>query len=154
MYFVKNPGYPATTLPLLGEKSTDIKISVSEASWFASVTAISSPIGGLISGYFLEKLGRKRTLLCINLISIISWLIIAFSSKNDAVILFVQLMVARTIIGKIWLNFDWGRLREEFCNFQESQLVWVARQLLFMLRKFHTQTFVEDLRFSPLSAQL
>jgi hypothetical protein len=94
-------GYPATTLPLLNEQSTDVKLSVSQASWFASITAIFSPIGGLLSGYMLDRFGRRLTLICINVISIISWLIIGFSSKNDVDILFAQLMVARIFIGQL-----------------------------------------------------
>lgn len=95
-----NPGYPATTLPLLNERSMDVKLSVSQASWFASITAIFSPIGGLLSGYMLDKFGRRTTLICINVISIISWLIIGYSSRTDVSVLFAQLMVARIIIGK------------------------------------------------------
>lgn len=85
---------------MLNEQSTDVKLSISQASWFASITAIFSPIGGLLSGYMLDKFGRRTTLICINLISIISWLIIGYSSKTDVNILFAQLMVARIIIGK------------------------------------------------------
>lgn len=48
----------------------------------------------------LDKFGRRMTLICINVISIVSWLIIGFSSKSDVDILFVQLMVARIIIGE------------------------------------------------------
>lgn len=101
-YFAKtsNPGYPATTLPLLNEQSMDVKLSISQASWFASITAIFSPIGGLLSGYMLDKFGRRTTLICINVISIISWLIIGYSSRTDVSVLFAQLMVARIIIGK------------------------------------------------------
>lgn len=98
--FTQNTGYPATTLPLLNEESTDVKLTVSQASWFAAITAIFSPIGGLLSGYFLDKFGRRMTLICINVISIISWLIIGYSSKSDVNILFAQLMVARIIIGE------------------------------------------------------
>lgn len=93
-------GYPATTLPLLGEASMDVKLTVAQASWFASITAIFSPIGGLLSGYMMDKFGRRNTLISINVISIISWLIIGYSSKTDVNALFAQLMVARIIIGE------------------------------------------------------
>lgn len=129
-----NVGYPATTLPLLNEHSTDVKLTVSQASWFASVTAISSPIGGLVSGYFLDRFGRKTTLICINLISIISWLIIAFSSKSDVFVLFVQLMIARIIIGNsflslvnFYLNFHFFFI--SFSRLQELRLEWVVHPL-------------------------
>lgn len=57
------------------------------------------PFGGIISGFLLESLGRKRTLITINLVSIVSWLLLAFASKTDRTLMFVQLIVARIIIG-------------------------------------------------------
>lgn len=84
---------------MLGEDSTDVKLTVAQASWFAAITAIFSPFGGLLSGYMLDKFGRRMTLIFINVISIVSWLIIGYSSKQDASILFAQLILARIIIG-------------------------------------------------------
>ena len=78
-----------------------MKLSVVQASWFASIAAIFSPIGGLLSGFMLDKYGRRMTLISINVISITSWLIIGCSSENDVDILFPQLMVARMIIGNV-----------------------------------------------------
>jgi Sugar (and other) transporter len=68
------------------------------------VTAITCPIGGLLAGYSLDKIGRKTTLILINIISIVSWLILSFSSTTDAETLFIQLIVARFIIGKFPLK--------------------------------------------------
>jgi MFS family permease len=76
---------------------------VSQASWFASITAFFSPLGGLLSGYMLDKFGRRMTLISINVISIASWLIIGFSSRSDVDALFLQLMLARIIIGE-WVS--------------------------------------------------
>jgi MFS family permease len=77
-----------------------VQLSVSQASWFASITAFASPFGGLISGYMIDKFGRRTTLISINVISIISWLLIGFASTSDVELLFGQLMVARIIIGE------------------------------------------------------
>lgn len=52
----------------------------------------------------MDRFGRRMTLICINLISIISWLIIGLSSRRDADIFFAQLMVAWTIIGELRLD--------------------------------------------------
>lgn len=65
----------------------------------ASITAISSLLGGLIAGYLLDTIGRKKTLVSINIISMISWIIIATSSKTDSENLFLQLMIGRVVIG-------------------------------------------------------
>jgi MFS family permease len=66
----------------------------------ASVTAITCPIGGLLAGYSLDKIGRKTTLTVINIISIISWLIMAYSSETDPELFYIELIVARVIIGE------------------------------------------------------
>lgn len=57
------------------------------------------PFGGLLSGYLLDKVGRKKTLYFINIISIVSWAIMSFASRTDSATLFIQLIVARIIIG-------------------------------------------------------
>lgn len=93
-------GYPAITTQLL-LKDTSLILTESQVSWFASITAITCPIGGLLSGYMSDRIGRKRTLIVIDIIAIISWIIIGFSSKNNAELLFIQLMISRTIIGII-----------------------------------------------------
>lgn len=58
------------------------------------------PFGGLIAGYTLDKFGRKVTLILINIISIISWTLIYCSSGTNLEILYIQLMIARVLIGK------------------------------------------------------
>lgn len=93
-------GYPAITTQLL-LKDTNLSLSESQVSWFASITAITCPIGGLISGYLSDRIGRKRTLILTDVIAMISWIIIGFSSRTDSQVLFIQLMISRTIIGVI-----------------------------------------------------
>lgn len=90
-------GYPAITSQLL--LRGDLVLTPSEVSWFASITAIVCPIGGPLSGFLCDKIGRRNTLMSINIIAIVSWIIIGFSSRIDAEVLFYQLMIARAIIG-------------------------------------------------------
>ncbi|XP_053666955.1 facilitated trehalose transporter Tret1-like [Anopheles marshallii] len=92
-------GFPSIAMMELTNSTTSVVLTESDASWFASITAIMCPFGGLLSGYLLDKVGRKRTLYCINIISIISWAIMSFASTTDESLLFVELMVARVIIG-------------------------------------------------------
>lgn len=65
----------------------------------ASINAIACPFGGLLCSYVLDKYGRKKTLYTINILSIISWGIMAMASSVDKELMFVQLLVARFIIG-------------------------------------------------------
>lgn len=91
-------GYPAITTQLLTKDETVI-LTESQVSWFASITAIACPFGGPITAYCTNKFGRKGTLLIIDVISIIQWIIIGFSSRSNAQILFIQLMFARVLTG-------------------------------------------------------
>ena len=91
-------GYPAITTQLLAKDDTVI-LTESQVSWFASITAIACPFGGPITAYLTNKFGRKGTLIIIDVISIIQWIIIGFSSRSDAQILFIQLMFARVLTG-------------------------------------------------------
>ncbi|XP_049535903.1 facilitated trehalose transporter Tret1-like [Anopheles darlingi] len=92
-------GFPSIALMELTNSTTSVVLSESDASWFASITSILCPVGGLLSGYMLDKIGRKKSLYCINVISIISWVIMSLASRTDGALLFIQLMVARIIIG-------------------------------------------------------
>lgn len=95
----------------------------------ASINAIACPIGGLLCSYVLDKYGRKKTLYTINLLSVrqiwsgtcifsasfnllnflfhfllkkiqvISWGMMAMASSVDKELMFIQLLVARFIIG-------------------------------------------------------
>lgn len=92
-------GYSAITTQLLLREDADVILTQSQVSWFASITAIASPIGGPLSGFLSDKIGRRNTLVVVNLIAIVSWLVIGFSSRVDANLLFIQLMIGRAIIG-------------------------------------------------------
>lgn len=92
-------GYPAITTQLLSRPDADVYLTPSQVSWFASVTAIACPVGGPLSGFLSDKFGRRNVIVLVNIIAIASWLIIGFSSRTDAELLFIQLMVGRTISG-------------------------------------------------------
>lgn len=83
--------YPSISTDQLLEKLT-----IDQASWIASVAAITCPIGGLLSGYFCEKFGRRGSLIFVDAIAIVSFLLIGFTREN---FYFPQLMIARVIMG-------------------------------------------------------
>ncbi|XP_058818186.1 facilitated trehalose transporter Tret1-like isoform X1 [Topomyia yanbarensis] len=92
-------GFPSIAMIELTNSTSSVTLTENQASWFASVTSIMCPFGGLLAGFLLDKVGRKKTLYFINVISIISWVMMALASTTDSLLLFVQLMVARVIIG-------------------------------------------------------
>lgn len=94
-------GYPAITTELLLSADADVKLTQSQVSWFASVTAIACPFGGPLSGILADKLGRRNTLMLVNVLAIASWLVIGFSSRDDAQLFFTELMIGRAIIGLV-----------------------------------------------------
>lgn len=74
------------------------ELNSEQVSWFASITAIACPFGGLISGYVCEKFGRKGSLIFIDVIAIVSWLLLGLSNFSGEY-LFIQLLIARLLIG-------------------------------------------------------
>jgi MFS family permease len=92
-------GFPAITTQLLLRDDADVILTPSQVSWFASVTAIACPFGGPFTGYLTDKIGRRNTMMVVNVIAIVSWFIIGFSSNDDAQLFFIQLMIGRAMIG-------------------------------------------------------
>lgn len=92
-------GYPAITTQLLSKDDAELILTPSQISWFASVTAVACPFGGPISGFLSEKIGRRNTLMFINVIAIVSWVLIGTSSRDNVQAFFIQLMFGRALIG-------------------------------------------------------
>lgn len=90
---------PAITLNQLTDPSAPIHLDKSEASWFASVSSITCPFGSLLTGYLLDKVGRKWTLIVSNLIALTSWALMALTVQQDHHIVFIQLLMSRLLIG-------------------------------------------------------
>lgn len=93
-------GFPAITSQVLQRSENDvIKLNDSQISWFASVVAIVCPMGGPISGFLSDKIGRRYTLILINIVGLISWILISFTSRFDVDTFFIQLMIGRALNG-------------------------------------------------------
>lgn len=94
-------GYSAITLHSLTREDDPLRMNSEQASWFASINSIACPFGGLISGYLLDRIGRKWTLVLINVLSIVSWSLIAVSSSSNFELMYTQILIARVIIGLV-----------------------------------------------------
>lgn len=92
-------GYPAITTQLLLRDSSDLILTASQVSWFASVTAIVCPIGGPLSGFTADRIGRRNSMMLMSIVALLSWIVIGFSSRIDVEALFIQLLIGRAIIG-------------------------------------------------------
>lgn len=92
-------GYSAITLNALTSEDNPLRMNSNQASWFASISSIACPLGGLISGYLLDRIGRKKTLMLINVLSIVSWTLISVCSMTNFDLMYTQILIARVIIG-------------------------------------------------------
>nr|XP_018913227.1 PREDICTED: facilitated trehalose transporter Tret1-like isoform X1 [Bemisia tabaci] len=50
-----------------------LNLTDEQASWFGSILYFAHPIGALISGFLQELLGRKRSLLLVNIPMLVAW---------------------------------------------------------------------------------
>ncbi|XP_058448099.1 facilitated trehalose transporter Tret1-like [Malaya genurostris] len=64
-----------------------------QASWFGSVAYICQPIGSVLSGIVLEPLGRKRSMILVNIPHIIGWLMLHFAGSLE------EMYIAAVLLG-------------------------------------------------------
>ncbi|KAJ9588986.1 hypothetical protein L9F63_017721, partial [Diploptera punctata] len=69
-------GFSAVALPALQSLNHDPVLDDEDASWVAALTAIGAPVGSLLMGPMLEKLGRKWTLIVTNMPAVIGWVFV------------------------------------------------------------------------------
>ncbi|KOC68688.1 Facilitated trehalose transporter Tret1, partial [Habropoda laboriosa] len=76
-------GFSAIAAPQLQEANSTIPITKgsSEESWIASMSSIGTPIGCLMSGYMMDALGRKRSLIITEIPALLGWVLIAFATN-------------------------------------------------------------------------
>ncbi|XP_055916158.1 uncharacterized protein LOC129949001 [Eupeodes corollae] len=90
---------PAVTLDQLTDPKERIHLDKSEASWFASISTITCPLGSLLTAFVMDKIGRKRTFIVFNCIAIVSWAFMALAVQENPETVFIQLMLSRCLIG-------------------------------------------------------
>lgn len=75
-------GFPAVAIPQLELPDNGyFTIDKYQASWIASLSAVTTPIGCLLSGYLMDVIGRKKTLILTQFPAIAGWLLIATASS-------------------------------------------------------------------------
>ncbi|KAB0796846.1 hypothetical protein PPYR_10907 [Photinus pyralis] len=80
-------------LPLLLSKDSPIPMTNDESSWVATMYMAGGPCGALLSGALLDRVGRKTILLSSSLAIFTTWIIIAFATTIQ------ELLVGRFLAG-------------------------------------------------------
>ncbi|KRT85039.1 membrane transporter, partial [Oryctes borbonicus] len=91
-------GFSAVALPGLSDPSNPFRLDEEQKTWFASIASIATPIGCFVSGPISDRFGRKMSLLSINIITFIGWLVLTLAAKIDGQI-YAMLLVGRLITG-------------------------------------------------------
>jgi len=86
-------GFSAVTIPQLQEADSFIKIDEEQASWIASLSSIATPFGCILSGYLMDLIGRKRTLIITEIPLILGWILISTSTNVETI------YVGRLLVG-------------------------------------------------------
>ncbi|KAG5680532.1 hypothetical protein PVAND_010037 [Polypedilum vanderplanki] len=90
--------FPTIVIPALrGLKEHDsndiLSFTAEQASWFASIAFIFQPIGSVASGIVLEPLGRKKSMILVNIPHIIAWSMLHYASS------LTELYIAAILLG-------------------------------------------------------
>lgn len=77
-------GFSAVLLPQLMSEDTEIPITKEEGSWIASMLALPLAIGCIVSGYIMDKLGRKIGQLVSCVPFTVGWIVLAVAPNVPA----------------------------------------------------------------------
>ncbi|CAH2107043.1 unnamed protein product [Euphydryas editha] len=90
-------GFSATALPQLKSAQSSIQITENQASWIASLSSVGTPIGCIVSGYLMDNIGRRRTLIITEVPLILGWILISVAQN-----------VPMIYIGRLLIGFGSG----------------------------------------------
>lgn len=85
-------GFSAVAIPQLKSPDSPITVDNDQASWIASLSSVTTPLGCILSGYLMDYLGRKKTLILTEIPLIFGWLLIT-SSQDIGMIYSGRLLV-------------------------------------------------------------
>ncbi|XP_034240027.1 facilitated trehalose transporter Tret1-like isoform X2 [Thrips palmi] len=77
-----NLGFSAVALPQMRHPNATMSVNAEEASWIAGVSALATPVGCLLSGWLLDRLGRRPALLWQNVPALLGWLLLAVPADS------------------------------------------------------------------------
>uniref|UniRef100_A0A1B6LRS5 Major facilitator superfamily (MFS) profile domain-containing protein n=1 Tax=Graphocephala atropunctata TaxID=36148 RepID=A0A1B6LRS5_9HEMI len=85
--------FSAILIPQLEAPNSDFKVTKTDTSWIASLVVLVVPVGALVTGYLVDRIGRLNTIKVGAIPYIIGWVLIA-TSQN-----LTMLLVGRCLTG-------------------------------------------------------
>ncbi|XP_050534162.1 facilitated trehalose transporter Tret1-like isoform X2 [Daktulosphaira vitifoliae] len=82
------------------DSSISLKITQEEATWIGSLVTLGAAVGPILSGFLLDRLGRKNTVLFSMILSIVSWTMISFIP--NLYVLYVARVLSGISVGLIF----------------------------------------------------
>lgn len=70
-------GFSAVVIPQLVRPDSDIVVDEDQASWIASLSSASTPVGCILTGWLMDAIGRRRALLLTEVPLALGWILIA-----------------------------------------------------------------------------
>ncbi|XP_046388737.1 facilitated trehalose transporter Tret1-2 homolog isoform X2 [Ischnura elegans] len=74
-------GFSAVAIPQMEMPNSTLPINEEQASWVASLSSISTPIGCLLSGWLMDALGRRAALIMVEVPLLVGWILIAMANN-------------------------------------------------------------------------
>jgi len=84
-------GFSSPTGPQL--QADGLIVTEEQSSWYSSIATLSAAMGGLLSGFMSDRLGRKCTIMVSTVTANVGWLVLTASTN------FIGLCIARFLTG-------------------------------------------------------
>ena len=151
--------WSSPALPYLKSNESEIDLSSKEASWVASIFSIGAIAGYLIYPFFMDRIGRKYTLLLLAIPQIASWVTIILAKNASALYvarfisglgycagfatqsIYISEITEKSVRGLVLvcskLNLEIGSLLVvtvgAFCSYKSMNLIMLLTPLLFFV---------------------
>ncbi|XP_037948098.1 facilitated trehalose transporter Tret1-2 homolog [Teleopsis dalmanni] len=91
---------PSVTLGQLTNPLETFVLGSDESSWFSSINTMACPLGGLLVGYLMDRIGRKNTIIFTNIVGVLGWAFLAAAPLHtDRNATYVQMLIGRFLSG-------------------------------------------------------
>lgn len=89
--------FPTIVIPKLRDSVGPLVLNDEQISWFGSIMYLCQPVGSVLSGIVLERLGRKKSMILVNFPHLIGWFIFYFA--NSAPLLYFSSVIMGLGVG-------------------------------------------------------
>ncbi|XP_022188572.1 facilitated trehalose transporter Tret1 isoform X2 [Nilaparvata lugens] len=85
--------------PTISKMKENNEIHISQESWLGSLIALGASLGPFVSGFLIDRIGRKKTLYLNAVLIILSWILIGIAISSFDSISFELIYVGRVLAG-------------------------------------------------------